>query len=214
MAAEIHDGLLPYLYATAAKVSALRRSADVRGSSLEKSLGEVAEWIDQSRDVARRLMNGASYPPEAVDNPLRAAKRFLDDVLSDTDTPHPPKILWPPEVLAPALPENDDSPFRLPKETAVSVYRLTIEFVRNAVRHADAKLVEVSVKDLDDDLLISVEDDGTGYDPDDLSPEKVHGLSLAHHRAAAGGIELKTDSCRQPGSNRSSGTCVTMRVKH
>ena len=180
---------------------------------MEKSLGEVAEWIDQSRDVARRLMNGASYPPEAVDNPLRAAKRFLDDVLSDTDTPHPPKILWPPEVLAPALPENDDSPFRLPKETAVSVYRLTIEFVRNAVRHADAKLVEVSVKGLDDGLLISVEDDGTGYDPDDLSPEKVHGLSLAHHRAAAGGIELTTDSCRQPGSNRSSGTCVTMRVK-
>ncbi|MCM2372470.1 sensor histidine kinase [Aporhodopirellula aestuarii] len=200
---------MPYLFASAAKIAAIRQSPDVIGGPLELPLDDIAQWIDQSREVARKLMSGISYPPAAIVDPIRAAKEFLDEVLDFSTGDQPPIISWPSEQGAGGSPISG----KLPSQTAIAVYRLTTEFVRNAVRHADAKLIEVSVKDSDQGVLICVTDDGTGYDPDKVSREQIHGLTLAKQRAAAGGVELQIESCQQRNSPIATGTRVTMKVK-
>ncbi|MBB3206596.1 signal transduction histidine kinase [Rhodopirellula rubra] len=186
-------------------MSAIRRSKEVMGGPLESRLEDVAWWIDESRNVARQLMNGITYPPAALEDPVGAAKEFLDDVLDLANTPHPPRVVW---SIEPASGGTQS----IPREAAIAIYRLTIEFVRNAVRHAEARLIEVSVKDWNQGVQICVQDDGTGYDLDAVSSDQVHGLTLARHRAESGGVELEIDSCKQRESTISKGTRVTMKV--
>jgi signal transduction histidine kinase len=51
---------------------------------------------------------------------------------------------------------------KLPDETAVAVFRIAQEALRNAVRHADASEIEVRLTDYPDRLRLTVTDDGRG----------------------------------------------------
>ena len=61
-----------------------------------------------------------------------------------------------------ALPRSRDSSEDL--ETAV--YRLVQEALTNVAKHARADVVRVAVTEADGELLIEVQDDGAGFDPD------------------------------------------------
>jgi signal transduction histidine kinase len=69
-----------------------------------------------------------------------------------------------------------DIPERLPEETALCLYRIVQEGLRNVVRHAGASRTEVRLRRLDDGLQLSVRDNGTGFDP----RQDRAGASLGH----------------------------------
>jgi signal transduction histidine kinase len=62
----------------------------------------------------------------------------------------------------------------------VAAYRIVAEAVTNAVRHAEASVIEVSLRVTDDSLVIEVVDDGCG-----LPPDPVQGLGLTSMRLRA-----------------------------
>ncbi len=207
IAADIHDGLLPYLYAAAAQIAALRRSDE----QLHERLSDAAQWIDQSREVARALMNGITYPPLALADPLAAAKAFVEQVAMASEggiTGHKaaPLVHWGWD--------DDRSPLagQLPPTSAVAIYRLTCEFVRNSLRHAQAEHIEVSGSILEDAAVVCIQDDGVGFHPSDVDTSSSHGLALARRRAVAGNIELQIESSRKTEGASSRGTQVTLRT--
>lgn len=231
IAAEIHDGLLPYLYAAAAKLAAIRRSTHANSAEsslderldkkLDARLADAADWIDRSREVARTLMNGITYPPQALADPLAAAQAFLtqfsdlsDEGVSLVDMPAAdlagsgcsPKVHWQwgdgPSPLAD----------RLPPVTAIAVYRLTTEFVRNALRHAGASRIEISAAYSDGVATVQIHDDGCGFDPREGEFSSPRGLALARHRAEAGGVELQLESQLASDHAAPTGTRVTLRA--
>jgi len=61
----------------------------------------------------------------------------------------------------------------LPEEHKTCVYRLVQEALNNCARHAQASAVEVSVRSEAGQILVTVEDDGSGFDP-----QRVRGLGL------------------------------------
>jgi signal transduction histidine kinase len=61
-------------------------------------------------------------------------------------------------------PKSSDS--RLPPEVEVVLYRVTQEALNNVVRHASAKRVSVIVLCHADSVVLIVEDDGKGFDPE------------------------------------------------
>jgi signal transduction histidine kinase len=67
----------------------------------------------------------------------------------------------------------DDVPEELPEEHRTCVYRVVQEALHNASRHAEARKVRVAVRKERVELLLTVEDDGKGFDP-----ELVRGLGL------------------------------------
>ena len=222
---------MPYLFAAAGKLSALRGAVQRAGEEnpndpdlnerLVGGLGEAARWVDESRSVARRLMDGISYPPRAVENPLLAAADFLESVLDLDAMPDPPNIRWPWHDSVPD--QNDDGLQRRPQQssppagvfspaTAVAIYRLTSEAVRNAVRHAAARTIEISVEHCPTLTIIEIEDDGCGFDRSKIDSEHLHGLVLAEHRAAAAGIRWELESCGTLGSKLATGTRITLKV--
>jgi signal transduction histidine kinase len=53
----------------------------------------------------------------------------------------------------------------LPEEHKTCVYRVVQEALHNAVRHAGARHVRISVRQQEEELLLSIEDDGAGFNP-------------------------------------------------
>ncbi|HZL48437.1 MAG TPA: GAF domain-containing sensor histidine kinase [Solirubrobacteraceae bacterium] len=64
---------------------------------------------------------------------------------------------------------------RLDEELEGTVYRLVQEALTNVAKHARANRVRVAVSEADGELLVEVQDDGAGFDPDAGS----HGFGLA-----------------------------------
>jgi two-component system, NarL family, sensor histidine kinase DegS len=85
----------------------------------------------------------------------------------------------------------------LPAEIAGDLFRITQEAVINAGRHAEAKVVSISLRSLDGDLELRVVDDGQGFgDIDPLGSQESGHLGLASIRERAelmdGTLEIET----------------------
>ena len=58
-------------------------------------------------------------------------------------------------------------------EYKICIYRLVQEALHNAARHGSGKNARVSVRQTDENILVTVEDDGRGFDP-----QRVRGLGI------------------------------------
>ena len=54
----------------------------------------------------------------------------------------------------------------LPEQYKTSVYRVVQEALNNCARHAQAKAVRITVRQRNDRLMLSIQDDGRGFRPD------------------------------------------------
>jgi signal transduction histidine kinase len=67
-----------------------------------------------------------------------------------------------------------DIPGNLPRDVALSLFRIAQEGLRNIARHSGARRAELSLRRLDGGLELAVSDDGAGFDP------ARHHASLGH----------------------------------
>jgi signal transduction histidine kinase len=72
--------------------------------------------------------------------------------------------------------DADRLPQSMPKEVSLSIYRVAQEALRNIARHAKASTVQLSLELRDRGLLLTVTDNGRGFDP--AAP--VHRPSIGH----------------------------------
>jgi signal transduction histidine kinase len=72
--------------------------------------------------------------------------------------------------------EADKLPPSVPRETALCVYRIAQEALRNIVRHAKASTVQLSLALKEGGLRLAVSDNGSGFE----LGQQTHGPSLGH----------------------------------
>ncbi|MEW6320954.1 MAG: ATP-binding protein [Acidobacteriota bacterium] len=94
---------------------------------------------------------------------------------------------------------------RLAPDVEAAAYRIVQEALTNVVRHARATRCTVTLRRADDRLLISVDDDGRGFPPDDGSNGRPRGLGLVgmRERAAQVGGSLRLASVPGDGTRLS-----------
>jgi two-component system sensor histidine kinase UhpB len=85
----------------------------------------------------------------------------------------------------------------LPPEVEQCFYRIGQEALENAVRHAEAKTVRVSLMQAGTGLQMEICDDGTGFDPQDAGPGSRFGLQGMSERSQVIHAALEVSS--QPG---------------
>jgi PAS domain S-box-containing protein len=90
-------------------------------------------------------------------------------------------------------------------EASVALFRIAQEALNNAAKHSSAKRITVELEASDGDLVLSVSDDGKGFDPAN-APRGRWGMTTMRERAEAAGGRLTVDSA--PGS----GTTVRARL--
>jgi signal transduction histidine kinase len=89
-------------------------------------------------------------------------------------------------------------PDGLPPALETTCFRITQEALTNAARHARARSVEVNLLQTADDLVVTIRDDGVGFDPAAMrtpAMRRAHfGLVSMGERASLAGGSLTIDS--------------------
>jgi signal transduction histidine kinase len=79
----------------------------------------------------------------------------------------------------------------------VAIYRITQEALNNVAKHAGASQVWVTLTCKPGALDLEIRDDGRGFDPADVSTDRL-GLGIMRERAEAIGAALTVDA--RPGA--------------
>jgi signal transduction histidine kinase len=173
IAADVHDDTTQALTAVSYRLQRLRRQLN------EDERALLADALDATGAALRRLRRLIfDLHPSALDSGGVAAA--LEQFVSVAFDEFAPII---------TITAEDDT-LSLDRLTRVASYRATREAVINAVQHARASRVEVSVESLGEGLCLRVVDDGIGFDPTALPARPGH-LGMAGARdliEAAGGV--------------------------
>src|SRR5262249_10629394 len=100
----------------------------------------------------------------------------------------------------------EDIPRDLPREAALSIFRVLQEALRNAIKHSGSQRFEVFLAHNSDEIHLTVRDSGKGFDAADVMKGTGLGLISMKERIALVGGELSIESQAQ------TGTMVDVRV--
>jgi signal transduction histidine kinase len=92
------------------------------------------------------------------------------------------------------------SPYRLDDAAATTILHIAREALSNVARHAHAREATVELAYLADEVVLTVRDDGRGFDPHAVRPESHHGLRNLQARAEEAGGHLLVQSAEGAGT--------------
>lgn len=193
IARDLHDSVNHAIFALQARAQAVERALSRDRLDLAReAAGDLTELARQATTEMRTLLT--ELREQAAEGPrLHLALRDLADSVSRRDG----------LLVALAVPETDI--VDLPPATVEHLVRIAGEALHNTVKHADARRATVSVTAETGELLLTVEDDGRGFDAA-LSRSVGHGQRTMRERAELAGGSLSVVS--RPGE----GTAVVARV--
>ncbi|KAA1259589.1 Sensor histidine kinase LiaS [Rubripirellula obstinata] len=184
LGSEIHDELMPLLFASSANVHRLLRELDPEtGEEHLGRLRDVAQWLDQAMESGRQMIGGV-FPP---DFQTQSWHQFSKARLIELNVPKAEVITW----------SVDETASLIESETAFAAMRITVEACRNAICHGQATQVDVQAAAKNGKFTVSIQDNGIGFDPEQI-PEGHFGLKAMKQRATHAGGELLIES--KPGS--------------
>jgi signal transduction histidine kinase len=197
LARELHDSVSQALFSMTMHARAAQKSL-AKASTSDPRIGKAAADLEalheltQSALAEMRALIFELHPDALADEGMVAGLTRQATALS-ARTQLPIMVTGPPDRLP------------LPPEAEEHLYRIALEAVHNAAKHARASSVTVAVTDLGDEVQLLISDDGTGFDP--LIPRRGH-LGMRTMRERAGHVGGTFELTTQPGA----GTTVTIRV--
>jgi PAS domain S-box-containing protein len=171
MAEGIEDHSLQHVAALGMRLETLRRN--VEDPEQLGALDEMGETVQNAVQRLRHLL--VELHPRALEQDGLGAglRQYLNGVKADTGT---------------AVTFIDGSKRELDLGTRVVAYRIAQEAIANAVRHAEASSLDVTLEDTPGGVLVRIVDDGRGFDPGGFaSPEHVVVASMRERATLAGG---------------------------
>jgi two-component system CheB/CheR fusion protein len=176
---DLHDGVCQQLAAISYRVHALARRLQDKAppeSSEAEGIGDlISESLNQTRYVARGL-----FPVRLEENGLVSA---LEELAAITTNRFKIQCGFACEGPEPAI---DNS-------VALHVYYIAQEAVLNAARHSQAGKITIRLKAAPDHLVLTVQDNGSGFQPAAKRPAGM-GIAIMAYRARVIGanLDLKT----------------------
>lgn len=164
----LHDSLQQILVAAKLRLRVAQRTLreGPAGDAIQQAHHLVEEAIGESRSLAKELS-----PPVLYDGGLAAGLEWLGN---EAERKYQLPVIV---AVAPATEPEDLT-------TKVLLFQAARELILNAVKHASASSLKVSLAAAhDSQLQLVVEDDGTGFDPADLDRE--------HHGAGFGLFSIR-----------------------
>jgi PAS domain S-box-containing protein len=185
IAREVHDELGQVLTALRMDVSLLRLRFGALDPQLAGKVQDMKHLVDRGIQGVRNV--ATNLRPAALDMGLIAALEWLcNESSSRTDIPC-------------ILRMNQDE-FDLDEARAVVVFRIVQESITNIARYAQATQINIDLAQNGDELRVTVQDDGQGFDPAQAAGKKSFGLLGMRERALALGGRLDIQSAPQQGT--------------
>jgi signal transduction histidine kinase len=168
---DLHDGLGAQLAALIMQAGAIRSQVRHDPEAAERDLRELRDELKTAVDDVRRLVHGLR-PPALDELGLAGALRARLDRLHARAGEG--------DGLAIRFDANEPLP-SLPAAVEVATMHIVDEAVTNVVRHANARKLLVAIAHDHDTLVVTIEDDGTGFDLTAITP----GIGLQSMRERA-----------------------------
>lgn len=187
LAKDLHDGLGGMLSGIKYGFQAIKQNMILtpeNADAFERSIDMLDNSIREMRRVAHNMM-----PENLVKFGLDTA---LKDFCADIDTSGVVSIHYQSIHLDEAS---------LPQLTSITLYRIVQELINNVLKHAAATTILVQLSKMDDQITITVEDNGCGFDPAALHSTKGMGWSNIYNRVEY--VKGKVDIHSAPGEGTS-----------
>jgi signal transduction histidine kinase len=178
IAGNLHDALGQLLSSVKLQVDMLWARAGAE-SPLQAGFQRISEMVEDTIDMTRSF--SMHLRPPALDLGLVPALQWLADEFALRA-----EIAC--QLQAPARLEPMD------EDMTNDLFRIVQESLTNITRHADAREVRISLDVRHDRLLLSVCDDGRGFDLQQARDKGHYGLFGMNERALRLGGELRIDS--------------------
>jgi signal transduction histidine kinase len=186
LARELHDELGGLLIAVKMDASWLQKRLPSPSPEIQSRWTRVMKVLDDGVDFKRRVVE--NLRPTLLDNMgLLPAVRWVTQETCTRAGLHYTEL----------YPEHEPL---LIDDAAIMSFRLVQESLVNIVKHARATQVRVEIAVRNDELMILVEDNGSGIDPDRREAIGSHGLATMRHRVRSFGGTLDIESPPQGGT--------------
>jgi signal transduction histidine kinase len=182
LARNLHDELGGLL--TAAKMDLSWLQSRVPEPALQERLTQLGGVLDEAMDLKRRVVE--DLRPSLLDHfglPT-ALRAYVDSACAKAG-------------LTATLTLAEDGA-TMPRETAITLFRIVQEGVTNVIRHADAQSLVLRLALEGDAWRFTLSDDGHGFDTADPGLRASHGLTGMRQRVRALGGRLEIES--RPGA--------------
>ncbi len=194
IAKELHDSLGQKLTTASLNFNSLKKdlNVDQKGfSKLLTGLNSLNAAIRDSRDIAHNLM------PRGIEN--FGYVPSVQSMIADIDSVSDIKFEFYDNL-------NGD---RFDEKLEVNLYRVTQEALNNILKYSQAKNVTIQLMKYDDDLILTIEDDGVGFDVNEvLSSGESFGLRGMKNRVSSLSGNFHLDS------SPDHGTLITIELPH
>lgn len=179
---EIHDSLLPLIFAASGGVQAAINQLPAGAVVSKQNLTQSLQWLNDAMQTGRQLLTEI-YPPELTGSLwIRAAQDAIDRLFDQSKM----QVNW----------NVDEAAEEISTKVAIAAYRIVVEAVRNAIRHGQASKIDVEASRRGSTMHVVIRDDGHGFNPSEV-PKDRFGLRAMTGRAMMVGGSLKVES--EPG---------------
>ena len=161
LAGQLHDEIGQRLTAVKMNLYRTQRTADVQ---LHPYLEENIEMVDQTIQQVRNL-SLSLRPPQLDELGLVAALHWLIKFHA--------RVGGIEEEL-----DVDVDDVKIAADLSTVCFRIAQEALTNALRHGSPKTIRISLRVRDNELFLTIEDDGVGFDVDAARQRATNGASL------------------------------------
>ncbi len=175
---DLHDGLCQHLVSVAFAARKLAGKLGEQSLQETEDATQIAELLGESIAQARAVARGLYLVPREAGG-LRSA---LEEFVMQVRARHRIACQFVERVSVPIVGEM----------VVTNLFRIAQEAINNAIKHAQAGCVEVTLSADGEQIRLTIEDDGTGFRPDS-QPAHGMGLHLMNYRARMMGAVLRID---------------------
>jgi signal transduction histidine kinase len=158
IARELHDETGQTLTALGMGLRGMSETIPINHDRAIEQASELEKLATDGVEELQRLVSGL-HPPQLDDLGLLAALRwYISDITGRSN-------------ITINLTSKGKKP-ELSSDIRSVVFRIAQEAITNVIRHAEASKIDIQLDYVDDTIYLRVEDNGTGFDTDDVMKKK------------------------------------------
>jgi signal transduction histidine kinase len=178
IASGLHDDVLQALIRMSQLGFFVRETAKPR-SQAEQDSNELVTLIQETIETLRSVLGDLQRSPVGRGGLVETLRNLARDVQFESRV----KVSL-----------ETEPGVRVPSSQELILYQAGREGILNAIKHGAPSLVHVNLSQEGDVLVLTVEDDGRGFDPSDVDEFKHFGLGLVRERLRLAGGSLQVES--------------------
>ena len=152
IAKELHDGVNGDLSAIKYKLSSL---LEMNNMVIKEAITMIDDSCQQVRAISHNLV------PQSLEN--FNLEEAIQEYCNHMDAIHTPKISF----------QKIGDYIKIGKKSEVNIFRIIQELVSNSIKHADASEINVQISCRDQQMHITFEDNGIGFNADNIESDGI-----------------------------------------